>query len=313
VLSSFGAEEKHHAAQTGGVTDQPETTVRETSGRGFSLGGLQRAGLRLAGNSRANAAAVRRFSSTRRRDVRFRTLPYGRWELLNRTALAFSAILLAMLLLDPFLAIWRDSLPRPVESAFKFLTRAGQSDWILIGTALFFVGSLGRDAAASPGRAHLRHWARAAAAGYVFLAVALSGIVAVVLKYAIGRARPRHFEEVGAFSFRLGEFDPSWASFPSGHATTAMALGVALALLFPRVRGLWLCAGFWVAFSRVVTGAHYPSDLLAGCLLGAAFSLLLARAFARRRLVFRFTELGALLPRRPEARGWPGPEARQLR
>jgi undecaprenyl-diphosphatase len=245
--------------------------------------------------------------------VRFRTVPYDRWELLNRTALAFSALLLAMLLFDPFVSVWRDSLPQPIEGTFKFLTRAGQSDWILIGTGLFLLWCLGRDAAALPGRAHLRHWDRAAMAGYIFLAVAVSGIVSVVLKYAIGRGRPRHFDEFGAFSFRPGEFDASWASFPSGHATTAMALGVALALLFPRFRAVWLCAGFWVAFSRVVTGAHYPSDLLGGCLLGGISAWLLARAFARRRLVFRFTERGALVPRRLKAGVRPGSGMPQLR
>ena len=122
-------------------------------------------------------------------------------------------------------------------------------------------------------RWRLRDWSRAAAAGYVFLAVAISGIVAVLLKYGLGRARPAHFEEVGPYSFQFITWEPSWASFPSGHATTAMALGVALGLLYPRLMVLFVCAGFWIAFSRIVTGAHYPSDLIAGCLLGAAISL----------------------------------------
>ena len=252
---------------------------------------------RLLARTGANIVSAGRFAAARRRDLRFRIVPFDGWAAANLLALAGSSLLLAMLFLDPYAPAWRRALPGPVEAAFEAVTRAGKSDWILVGTALFVLWGLARDAGALPRRAHLRLWTRTAATAYVFLAVALSGLLSVLLKYAIGRGRPRHFDEFGAFAFRFGEFDASWASFPSGHATTAMALAAGLALLFPRLRAVFLCAGFWIAFSRVVTGAHHPSDLMAGGLVGAGTAWLVARAFARRRLAFRFDATGAVRPR----------------
>jgi undecaprenyl-diphosphatase len=77
-----------------------------------------------------------------------------------------------------------------------------------------------------------------------------------------------------------------------------MAFGVALALLFPRLRWLFLCLGFWIAASRAFVGAHYPSDVLAGGLLGVLTSWLLARVLARYRLIFGFAGDGSLVRRK---------------
>jgi undecaprenyl-diphosphatase len=139
---------------------------------------------------------------------------------------------------------------------------------------------------------------RSLAAFYVFASVAIAGIVANLSKYVIGRARPKLFTDAGSFSFDFLSFEADWASFPSGHATTGMALGLSLALLFPRFRWVFLTLGFWIAVSRLFVGAHYPSDVLAGGLLGALTAWLLARALARHRLLFGFDRDGGLMRRR---------------
>ncbi len=50
--------------------------------------------------------------------------------------------------------------------------------------------------------------------------------------------------------------------------------------------------------SRLVTRAHYPSDVLAGAVLGGLTAWLVARAFARRRLIFGFNQKGGLIRRK---------------
>jgi undecaprenyl-diphosphatase len=89
------------------------------------------------------------------------------------------------------------------------------------------------------------------------------------------RARP---EEVVANASLNGH---SWAhlnSFPSGHMAITAALAVALALAFPRLRApLWGYVAA-VAFTRVMFGAHFPLDVIAGTALGTASALIVASA-----------------------------------
>ncbi len=251
---------------------------------------------------RRNIAVSWRFATRRRRDRRFRIQPYDAFQVLNASALAFTAFLLLAVLLDPHLPAWRTTLPQPVVGFFRFLTEFGKADWILIGTGVALIVALLIDV----DRLRPRHRANRAvhvfAAGYVFLAVAISGITVNLLKYIIGRARPKLFDDSGSFSFDFWSWDADWASFPSGHATTGMAFGVALALLFPRLRWLFICLGFWIAASRPVVGAHYPSDVLAGILLGGLTAWLIARAFAQHRIIFGF-DAGGYLVRRKGASG----------
>ncbi|HMK42777.1 MAG TPA: phosphatase PAP2 family protein, partial [Dissulfurispiraceae bacterium] len=74
------------------------------------------------------------------------------------------------------------------------------------------------------------------------------------------------------------------ASMPSNHATNSFAAAVAL-LLFTRqqLNGiLWwypLAPAALIAFSRVSVGVHYPSDVLAGTVLGSAVAFMLYGAF----------------------------------
>lgn len=63
--------------------------------------------------------------------------------------------------------------------------------------------------------------------------------------------------------------DPAW-SFPSGHATFFFALATSV-YLYNKKWGI----GFYIAtilmtISRVVAGIHYPSDIIAGALIGIA-------------------------------------------
>jgi undecaprenyl-diphosphatase len=231
----------------------------------------------------------------RRRDPRFRVVPYDALQIVNGLAVFATLVAVLLVVFDPLLVAWQQRLPSAAVTFFKYDTRFGKSDWILIATGLFVILMLVLDSSALRVRARARRTIRTFAALYVFASVAIPGIIANLSKYAIGRARPRYFSVEGTTSFDFFSGDASWASFPSGHATTAMALGVSLALLFPRLRWVFLCIGFWIAASRLFILQHYPSDMFAGCLLGGGGAWLIARAFARRRLVFGFDSEGGLI------------------
>jgi undecaprenyl-diphosphatase len=242
---------------------------------------------------RGNLALSRALWVGRRRDLRFQVLPFSGAGLLNGVALAATAVLISLFGFDPLLVAWQTTLPDGVVAFFRTITRLGRSEWILLCSGVFVVLMLALDAMALPARLRVRRAVRTLAAFYVFAAVASAQIIANVAKYTVGRARPMHEVENAGVDFWEGE-----ASFPSGHATTAMAASLALALLFPRFRYLFLCLGFWIAASRLFAGLHYPSDVLAGCLLGSLAAWLIARALARRRLIFGFDAEGGLVRRR---------------
>ena len=93
-------------------------------------------------------------------------------------------------------------------------------------------------------------------------------------KPLIGRARPF----VDHVEYREIGVRPDTPSFPSGHAATAAAGALAFARIWPAAAiPAWTLAAL-IAISRVALGVHFPSDILAGFLLGA----LLARFVCAR-------------------------------
>ncbi|MGV9990372.1 phosphatase PAP2 family protein [Streptomyces sp. NPDC003374] len=86
---------------------------------------------------------------------------------------------------------------------------------------------------------------------------------------------------------------PITTSFPSGHAASAAAFATGVALESPAWGAAVAPVAVSVALSRVYTGVHFPSDVLAGAALGAG------AAFAVRGLVPTRAQLAA--PARPHA------------
>jgi len=203
-------------------------------------------------------------------------------------------ILLATVIIDGPVGDFGRRWPDGIRTMARTVTDVGKSGWILVPTGLFVLACCFLDWQALKERTRnmLAKWM--ALAAYVFLSVGVSGLIASLLKYAVGRARPHFFDTFGAFAFKPFSFDAWFASFPSGHSTTAGALFAAMALFFPRLRLPALVLGVWLGFSRVLVGVHYPSDVIAGFALGAWYAYFQAMVFARHGVVFRC-----------DANGWP--------
>lgn len=181
---------------------------------------------------------------------------------------------------------------------FEIVTYVGKSDWILYSTAALMLFLSFASADRFKGRRHAA-WHRVFLfAWFLFSAVALSGLITNLFKFLVGRARPYAVSGSSPWEMHPLVSGYDFASFPSGHSTTAGAMVVGLALLFPRWRWPVLAGGLTVAASRAFIGVHFPSDILAGFLLGAVFTLVWARSFARKRLLFAFTQKGGIELRR---------------
>ncbi|QTL05412.1 phosphatase PAP2 family protein [Aquabacter sp. L1I39] len=269
---------------------------------------LQRAGLFLRQALAGLGAAM---SYARARKVRApapRLTSGGMVETLAVTILAVSLIAASMILLDPLIPGLRLQLPHGLVRVFERITDLGLGSVVLwpVGIALLVV--LG----AMPELKDMNRRVAAALAariGFVFTCVAGVGLFVLVLKYVLGRARPYmalHLPGPHAvLTFDWFKLQSSFSSFPSGHSTVVFATACALAALYPRARTALFAVAVLVAFSRVVLGSHYPSDVLAGGALAILFSSFLLKAFAARRLVFSVAADGGVRP-------MPGPSARRL-
>lgn len=114
-----------------------------------------------------------------------------------------------------------------------------------------------------------RHFRRAA---FVFLAPLAAAALAELLKLLIGRARPTEHHQLleGWYHFRpflSGFRDASNLGMPSSHAAAAFAGAFALAIHIPRLTPLVLALALGCAYTRVATGAHFPTDVYAAAVL----------------------------------------------
>jgi undecaprenyl-diphosphatase len=121
-----------------------------------------------------------------------------------------------------------------------------------------------------------RQWREGRVVGlYGALAVSGAGLADQLLKSLFCRARPSAAGAGLFFAKFPCVFDGyAYASFPSGHATTAFAAATFLALWRPRLAMPALTLATLVGLSRVSLGSHFPSDVLAGALLGIGGALI---------------------------------------
>ena len=118
-----------------------------------------------------------------------------------------------------------------------------------------------------------------------FVAVATSGIVCQVIKHALGRARPRFLSQVGAYHFVGPSFRSGTDGFPSGHTTTVFAAALVFSLFKPSWKAGFFAVAGVIGVARILAGAHYPSDVFAGAVLGTAVASSVYRSFKSRGLL----------------------------
>jgi len=152
-----------------------------------------------------------------------------------------------------------------------FITKFGYGAWYFSGLSLLLIyfGYLNKNT---------RYFYRTL---FVVVAAAGAGVFNALLKFVFGRYRPDALFSSSLYGFSLFSFEYSQTSFPSGHACFITSIMLSLWLLFPRFGFLFMPFAMIVALSRVVTCAHYMSDVLFGSLLGFLVTLQVKRSFAK--------------------------------
>jgi undecaprenyl-diphosphatase len=107
-----------------------------------------------------------------------------------------------------------------------------------------------------------------------FIGMFLARVMALTLPF---RARPLHVQGL-VFLLPYGVKPTTlegWSSFPSDHAVLFFALSTGL-LFISRKAGAFALAytALFIAFPRIYLGLHYPTDIIAGAVIGITIALL---------------------------------------
>ena len=173
--------------------------------------------------------------------------------------------------IDLPLAIWiQRSVSDGVNLSFEWIGELGESGpYIGVALAFYVVGLIGL----------ARGWSNPLRMSYASMArgsllmlstLAVGGLIVLLLKRSVARARPELFFEKGIYG--LGESfsrAQQFNSFPSSHTYAAFAVAVVLAILAPRWRVVFYLLAVLVAMSRLVNLDHYLSDVMTAA--GIAF------------------------------------------
>ncbi len=149
-----------------------------------------------------------------------------------------------------------------------FLDELGKSHWLLLSNAVIILAAWFTQHRRRVLRSH----------GTLFLSIAISGLLANGIKVSVNRARPPLLFDQGQYGFAPLSFQLDFLhnSFPSGHATTGLALAVAGSMVAPKYRWFFWTVGLSIAVGRVLYNVHYVSDVLAGAALGAATAIVVS-------------------------------------
>jgi lipid A 4'-phosphatase len=200
-------------------------------------------------------------------------------------------IAVSIIYVDRPVALFFHQASPPVVEAFRVATRLGVSTYYLIGAAavalvFWLIGRL----------AETRWAARLGAAAvvpcFLFLSIAISGLITDLLKVVFGRARPKLLFANETFGFDWWGTKADFWSFPSGHATTVVAIAAALFCLWPRFLPVYVAFAALVSLSRSVVGAHYVSDIAAASFIAIATTMYLRHVFERSGIVLRDAAAG---------------------
>ena len=224
-----------------------------------------------------------------------------------RVALVSAATVLAVVVsvwvIDRPLALYFHARDHDLRSLFDFTGRLGLAYGYLTVFGVAFIVLHWGGALPQLAQFALPLRTLSAVPAFLFVSIAASGVVVDVLKVVFGRARPKLLFQSDVYGFDWLIWHPDHWSFPSGHSATIVALVTALWFLWPQHILFYVLVAAIVCVSRVVVGAHYLADGLAGALIAVLTTRYAAQLFTRAGIDLATARHGAGAEGKPPP--WP--------
>jgi undecaprenyl-diphosphatase len=169
-----------------------------------------------------------------------------------------------MLTLDEKLFLWINGLAGNIAPLDWFIQRIA-NDYVIIVSACFILLLLWFSTRNAALRERNQKAVACAAAS-----LGISQLVVLGINSLFFRTRP--FFELDT---NLIFYQPTDSSFPSNSTTIVFAVAVAIYIYNKKAGTVLLIMASLLAFSRVFVGIHYPSDVLAGAVIGAAVAFIM--------------------------------------
>ncbi len=148
---------------------------------------------------------------------------------------------------------------KSLDPSFKFITNSVSSMSIGAPIAVLGIGIIQKDSSLK------------SKGIFMVEAFCVNAFTTTALKLAFKRDRP-----FVTYPFLDKQAEAGSYSFPSGHTSTAFTIATSLSMAFPKwyvvvPSYVYACAA---GYSRMHLGVHYPSDVLAGAIVGASSAVL---------------------------------------
>jgi len=108
-----------------------------------------------------------------------------------------------------------------------------------------------------------------------------------ILKHIVRRVRPCNKQD----NFRLPSLKLTSYSFPSGHTLSSFAAAEMLSLYFTQYRLVFMLMAFLIAVSRLYLYVHFPTDVIAGLIIGVSCSkiifIILQQEYIQKFIAFK--------------------------
>lgn len=163
--------------------------------------------------------------------------------------------------MDLQIDIWLQSIHNPIFDAIgQLLNFLGEKGWIFIAIA---IGLIINKSTRSAGIV-------------LFIALALTGLCTEVIKELIERPRP--FVAYPSIEPLYHE-ESLYSSFPSGHTSMAFAFATIIAIFYKQWKYIVFGMAFLMGFSRMYGFVHYPTDVIAGAIVGIVCALVVFNGY----------------------------------